>query len=427
MRNSFARWGALGGLGFMATAGLLLGACGGPVQVTCDQDDQCGAGFSCIDGSCAKKDGVPSGGGNNNPGGNQGGNIDPTCAVAKSQAALVRKPVDVIFVIDNSPSMRQEIASVKQNIDVNFAKIMENPPAGQAKVDYRVVLVSLYGDTATLFTHPVCITAPLSGNGNCDPAPAVPVNTARFFHYSAKINSRDSFQKILDTYNRPDEFNLAPKGWSQWLRPDAYKVFVEITDDDEEESASWFESRLFALKPAHFGTAARRNYLMHAIAGMDPKAGNPDNAYLPNEPLQNTTCDLSASGGGKAMRPGLNYQNLAKSTGGLRFSVCYERFDTVFKRIAEGIVSGTQVACEFAVPPPPQGHTISERIRVDFTPGSGQGVSFSQIKNPAECGASSFYVDSGKVVLCPASCDVVRADPAGKVEVAFTCEPGQIN
>ena len=64
------------------------------------------------------------------------------------------KSVDVIFVVDNSASMEDEIAAVRANINQNFAAIVQ-----ASAVDLRVILLSLYGTSGTN----ICIGPPLAG------------------------------------------------------------------------------------------------------------------------------------------------------------------------------------------------------------------------------------------------------------------------
>src|SRR6185436_15807911 len=59
---------------------------------------------------------------------NEGG----ACAQAESQATLVKEPIDVIVVLDNSGSMDEELDSVERNINLNFAEILD-----ASDVDYR--------------------------------------------------------------------------------------------------------------------------------------------------------------------------------------------------------------------------------------------------------------------------------------------------
>ena len=371
--------------------------------------------------------GAGSGGGNGNTGGGaaSGGGTgfspDASCAAVKANGTLGKKPVDIIFVIDNSGSMTAEIIGVEQNISTNFAQII-----AASGLDYRVIMLAKHG-SATM-GQSICITQPLSGNATCTPPAATPTNGPRFFHYSTEIGSTDALRKITSTYNVADPSGQAPAGWASWLRPDAFRVFVVITDDNETQTAAVFETNLFALTPKNFGTAAQRNYLMHSIIGVVGKA-NPVDPYLPAEPVVTGLCLLPDGGSGGAVNNGNRYQDLSKLTGGLRFPICDPgKYNTVFQKVAEGVVAGAQVACDFAIPPPPVGFSLSNKIVVLYTPGAGGAQqSFTQVSTLAACmGATTFYVNTGRVFFCPATCTAVKADTLAKVELLFTCE-GMIN
>lgn len=325
-------------------------------------------------------------------------------------ANLGMRPVDVIMVIDNSCSMTAEIQGVETNVNTNFANII-----AASALDYRIILLSKHGSAAS--TQSVCISSPLSGNATCTPPPPRPTDGTNFFHYSTEISSRDSLQKILSTYNAAGQDGTAPQGWSGWLRPNAFRTFVEITDDNETGvTAEQFEQRLTALMPANFGTVMNRNYIFHSIVGVAPKA-NPDEAYQPSEPVVMTKCST-------AENDGRTYQNLSKLTGGLRFQMCEpNRYATVFRAVAQGVIASSQVACDFAVPPPPTGFTLSNRIYVGYRPGNGGAATeFVQVPNAAACGPNLFYVENGRVIFCPQTCTAVRTDPMASVSVRFSCE-----
>lgn len=377
-------------------------------------DGDGGSGAGAGGGSGAGSGG--SGGSGAGSGGAGGGGMfdrDASCASISQQATLGSRPVDIIFVIDNSGSMTAEITGVEQNINQNFAAII-----GASGLDYRVIMLSTHGSATA--TQSICISAPLSGATTCSPPPARPVNTARFFHYSTEIGSTNSFRKILDTYNVADPNGAAPQGWSQWLRPNSMKTFIEITDDNQTASTDYlaFENQLFQKMPAVFGTAASRNYVFHSIVGVAAKA-NPADAYQPAEALVTGLCP-------SAVNAGTQYQNLSKVTGGLRFPVCDpSKYDTVFRTVAQGVVASAGVACEFDMPTPPMGYTISNRIYIEYTPGGGGAAQvFNQVANAAACAGNSFYVANQKVYLCTDTCNAVKADMTAKLGVFFTCEAG---
>lgn len=366
--------------------------------------------------------------------------IDQACVIDRAAAVLVKQSVDIIVLLDNSGSMEDEAAAVEANINLNFASVLEN-----SGVDYRVILISrhrreLREDSGESSTS-ICVQTPLSGLANCDNAEE-PVFSERFFQYSTKVESHDSFDIALDTYQPPvanddrkEKFGHAPLGWSDWLRPDAKKVFLEVTDDDElltdeddddienneEISATEFVSRLTTLAPLHFGSdPAHPNFVFHSIVGLaekDPAAA----AYLPEEAVQAGKCTGNE---GDVTNSGETYQELSRLTGGLRFPLCqFDAYDVVFQRIAEDVVLTRGVACDFPIPEPPRGLELDlNNIAISYSGSGSNAVQFGQAPSVGDCQADAFYVEGSRLTLCPTTCSRINSDPLAAVTVLFTCE-----
>src|SRR5262245_33909783 len=66
---------------------------------------------------------------------------DAACASASSTATVEKRPVDIIWVIDNSSSMEPAITAVQQGLN-GFAQLV----AGKM-LDYRIVMLSLRSKT----------------------------------------------------------------------------------------------------------------------------------------------------------------------------------------------------------------------------------------------------------------------------------------
>jgi hypothetical protein len=347
-------------------------------------------------------------------------NRDASCLSVKAEATLTKKPVDIIFVVDNSGSMADEALAVNTNINKNFATVI-----GASGLDYRVIMVARHGAYNGASSKAICVTAPLSTNATCTPVPPQPGNNPpKFFHYSRQIESNDSFLRLINTYNgnEPDDFRLAPMGWSMWLRPEAYKVFIGITDDESGMNESTWETNLFSKVPKMFGDAAKRNYVWHSIVGM--KENNPPTKpWGPMDPEQTVVCTK----GGGAVGPGRVYQRLSILTGGLRFPICeHASFDAVFTEIAKGVITGAQVACDFPIPEPPLGQTVDlGSVIVDYTPmGTGTPQQYKQVGNPGLCAPRSFYIKDGRIYLCPDACNEVQQDSTAKLQILFDCNVG---
>ena len=353
---------------------------------------------------------------------------DAGCDLQVFEAKLEKKPVDVIFVLDNSCSMTDEIVAIENNINNNFATIIAN-----ANVDYRVIFVGEQGPSAD---ESICIGPPLGGTNCPIGANQPPVNNPPlFFHYDNNdISSHDSLCKLIDWYDKPDRYNLAPTGWREWLRSDSFKAFVEITDDGiscsrgqwsysdsdsvlgGDTAAKQFDTDLLARDPAMFGNANDRNYIWYSIVGVGPNPASPDKSYAPTDPVTTSKCS-------SAPAPGTGYQWLSNMTGGLKFPVCEgQGFDVVFNAIAQGVIKGATIACEFDMPQPPQGKTLDlNSLVVEFTPQGGQPQKFTKVDNAAACAPGSFYIENDKIKLCPNTCSTVQGNDNAKLQILAFC------
>lgn len=405
------------GLGCLLAASLSLTACGtatgptgGKSTATVDPADESNSSTPG-DTNTAGEDGneTPIDGGNTTPTDPNGAPFTKAeaCHVASAEASLTRRPVDIIVTIDNSASMGDEAVALERNINQNFANILND-----SGIDYRIILVAKHGSAAR--DESVCISAPLSGVDCSKGIPAVPAMTQRFFQYDIEVASTDPLEKLLATYNRGAGGSTPAAGWSTWLRPDAMKTFILITDDNSKISARAFDDALLAL--GGFGTVAKRLYTFHSIIGISENS--PANApWLPTQPAINTKCTT-------ADRPGTVYEQLSIATGGLRFPVCQtESYDAVFKAAAQEVITGSQVSCEFNLPTPPQGNFYN-RAYAAYTPGGSTQVEYlTLVESEAQCTPNNIFrnADNDRIALCPQACTRVTADNKARIEVAVTC------
>lgn len=334
------------------------------------------------------------------------------------------KQVDIIFVIDNSGSMTEEIAAVRGNINKNFAAIIQ-----QSGVDFRVILLSLYGSTGTN----ICIEPPLAG-ASCGAGLAA-TNSDVFFHYNVAIDSTDSFCQILATFDHPDAERRAPSGWQSWLRPDAEKEFVVISDDsagciyqtgktriqfgaegaDPFEDALRFHQALLAKSAAQFGIPPDIKYRFFSIVGLKPNE-RPNEAFFPYQGLNAENCDTAPS-------PGLSYQALSIVTDALRYPVCEGRtFDAVFQVLASSVIQSSKTDCVFELPKAPAHQSIDlVTANLEYHPGDGGPARrIGRVASSQACDDHSFLVRD-RIELCPSACALVQADPAPEIEILYAC------
>lgn len=302
----------------------------------------------------------------------------PACAGTEVAADFVSLPSDIIWVVDQSGSMDQETSYVQQKIN-DFAALID-----MSGIDYRVVMIA---DPNA--GNPICVPPPLAGP-SCG-------NNTRFRLVPTRVGSTNGPRLAVEQYAR----------YSDFLRADATKHFVFVTDDNSAWSASMFTSSVLALPP----TGMFDGFKVHGIYAF----GTPG-----------TGCD-GPFGSGAA--EGTVYTQLIAQTGGASGVICTGDWTQVFQDITSAVVSGAQVSCELAIPPPPMGSALDpSKVNVKYQMGGiAPGVTIPRVDSAAACGpAGGWYYDDNaapsRILLCPTTCSEVQSDPAANIKVEFGCQ-----
>lgn len=364
----------------------------------------------------------------------------PACVSQEAEALPGKRPVDIIFAIDNSESMSEEIGEVEKQINDNFASIIE-----ASGTDYHVVMISRHGthggNPASNPLQKICVKAPLSGT-NCDPVPEKPVDGPKFIHHDVNVDSHDALCQIMRAIDTADVNGSHPTGIKSFLRPSAFKVITVISDDrpntscfgrdyDDGDSvpggelmAVTFENYFLANYPA-FGTQSKRNYMFHSIIGLsgyDPI--DTSRPYPPNVDIATTKCEP----GSEAVATG--YQALSRRTSGLRFPTCGLNYTSMFKTMAQAVIDRATIECEYAFPSnPPGGAKIDPSTAVVRYTSGATVKDFGQAPSAAACQPNQFYIDTAdnnRIKLCPDTCNLVQGDADAKVTVLFSCFPKDV-
>jgi hypothetical protein len=301
---------------------------------------------------------------------------EAACTGTETTASFIKLPTDIIWVVDQSGSMNQETQYVQTKIN-DFAALIN-----ASNIDYHVVMIA----TPT-GTNPICVPGPLGG-ASCG-------NNTRFRLVDQRIGSHDGPSLAISKYS----------SYSSFLRPNATKHFVFITDDNSTMSAASFTSGVNALMPSGMFTG----FKVHAI-------------YAYGNGLS-TGC-TGPFGTGAAV--GTNYTTLVTNTGGARGVICQNDWNQVFTDITTAVVSGTQVSCELAVPAPPAGETLDpSKVNVKYVSGATAST-LGQVPTAADCGAAGgWYYDDNvnptKITICPSTCSSVQSDPAANLKIELGC------
>ncbi|MCC6214210.1 MAG: VWA domain-containing protein [Polyangiaceae bacterium] len=88
-------------------------------------------------------------------------------------------------------------------------------------------------------------------------------------------------------------------------------------------------------------------------------------------------------------------------------------------------ISGAALSCSYPIPAPPDGSQLDlGKVNVVYTPGGG-GPPQDIFKDPSASDCTTgwqYSADKSQILLCGATCDTVKADTQGKVDIVFGCE-----
>jgi hypothetical protein len=306
------------------------------------------------------------------------------CAEVSETATVGPQPADIIVVIDNSNSMDAEANFVRQHMNDFSQQIIA------AAIDVHVVLISAYPDPDTAG---VCIDPPLGGGG----CPGSDDNPPGFIHIPKSVGSHNGLQRLLDHY--PD--------YAGSLRATAAKHVIIVTDDDSDLGAQAFMDQFVALSPS------LQDFTFHGIvADEDPITAC----------LVSGSCCLTSAAEGKV------YKNLINQTGGVYGNLCDQEFQPIVDQVAMKVIGGATLACEYDIPPPPQGETFDrDKVNVEFDDGQGGTLQIGRVDDVSQCAnvTDGWYYDDPnnptKIIVCPQTCDTIQGFATASIRVLFGC------
>lgn len=89
-------------------------------------------------------------------------------------------------------------------------------------------------------------------------------------------------------------------------------------------------------------------------------------------------------------------------------------------------IKGSLLACEFDIPEPTSGTLDYSLVNVQYTPDGGMAQTVPQVPAPGDCGGNEgwYYDDPAapkKIVLCDATCDLVKSTGKASIEIVLGC------
>lgn len=315
------------------------------------------------------------------------------CTEVSEKAQNTREPADVVFAIDNTPSMHNEIEELRANMN-RFSEAV-----AAEGLDLRIVLVSCL--TAECTQHAdwftICIDAPV-GSGGC---PDSDTNLPGYLHVDSRVESTKALLSVSETV--PD--------WQSMLRDGTDKHVVIISDDTDEWTADQFLTSLAAAD------ARLADVTVHAIFSYTSKEAA---CAAGDDPC----CDFAAPGG-----EGIPYRELVNMTGGQMGNLCLQDFDPMIDAFAGAVIAESRLSCEWAIPPPPDGETLDPAlVNVEFHDGAGDVLHFGKVLDPADCAAveNGWYYDDptnpAQILVCPQTCEWIQGKEGAEMIIQFGCE-----
>ena len=157
-----------------------------------------------------------------------------TCGTLSVSAQSAIRPVDVVWVIDSSPSMRDEIERIQANLNDFASRI------GHSGLDYKVILIGsdidLNGgsDIPEFHDHiAICVPPPLSGflqaaqtRIQLDMHVRTGDVVVNGYIAADLVHSRDALTVLRNTF----------PSWRNELRDSARLHVIVVSDDDHREN-----------------------------------------------------------------------------------------------------------------------------------------------------------------------------------------------
>lgn len=249
-------------------------------------------------------------------------------------ASTKSQSVDIVWAIDSSKSMKDEISAINRNLPKLIADL------DARHVDYRIALIMQ--DTLRLNIKIPSIVK------NCRSAADL---TSKLCLFESPVNSMNSLMMLLQCHKIPYSGSFLPmfknvqtktglltaQKWpcgtgsgfgskaslfSQFLRPNIHKQIVIVSDD---ESLIPADSFIQAFK------TAEKEFSLSAIVGVDPKAALlKGSSFVKNTAKTRQDCTID--------HVSTVYPDAARKTGGVVIDICEKDWGAIFEKLVAEIL-----------------------------------------------------------------------------------------
>jgi uncharacterized protein YegL len=307
------------------------------------------------------------------------GSVTPGSACATSSASVAAPPVHLVFMIDRSGSMGN--TKWGNNIDVRWRPVV-------AGLDAFFADDANHNVTASIAFFSQGDTEAVECSADSYKTPAVSMR---------KLPEAKAFSDALGGTTPSGGTPTKPAlqgaiAYAQQVKatlPAGEKIAIVLaTDGDPNDCSSTAEN------VADVASAVKADIPTYVI-GVGPDT---------------TKLDTIAKGGGTDHAIMIATKNPGQVSADLRSAVSQ--------------IKAQQLGCNYPLPAPPSGQTLDvNAVNVDYTPANGkeQTLAYS-----ADCSnANGWHYDDAaapkEVVMCNTSCDTLKADQGGKIDIVFGC------
>jgi hypothetical protein len=145
---------------------------------------------------------------------------------------------------------------------------------------------------------------------------------------------------------------------------------------------------------------------------------------------------IAASGASEGIKtyvigvgPSLSALNGIASSGGTSSAYLVDTGGNVTQQFIDAMnsIRATALGCNYNIPVPTTGTANFNAVNVQYAPGNGGAEKvYPNVGDAGHCGSSNgwYYDDPSnptQIILCPQSCNTVKADTAGEVDVLLGC------
>jgi hypothetical protein len=378
-----------------------LGACG-QAQPGTGADAGSGSTASGGAGGTPKLE-VPSDGGagsGDGTGGTQVTTVMGDCARTTVTASdtSIAEPADIIFLVDTSGSMLDEIGFVQANLNAFSERL------GESGVDTRVIMIAetIPADVPEDMRDTVagvCVDPPL-GSGSCPEDTLLP----HYVHIERRVGGADALDVLMSTKD----------AWIEHMRPGTLTAIVAVSDAD----AAYPQSIIYGDPPRWEDIDFMSEQFFNGFAVSHRELLEP---WTLNGVFAFSECEYSEGAGAL-------YTRLVEMTGGVAGDLCEQDFEPIFENLAASVLEhAVTLACEWELPTPEAGQTFStELVQVTRTFADGATEELIQVPSEAECLPGGWYFDDptnpSRVLACPETCDALQSNVEGALDVVFGCD-----